>query len=172
MRLREDAASNNSGTKIGTTRRGIGPAYEDKVGRRAIRVMDLANLETLPAKIDRILTHHNALRRGLNQPEILHQTIFDELSAVAERILPFRDTVWRLLDQESKKGSRILFEGAQGHSSGHRPRHLSVCYFIQYGCRPGGSRFGIGTGIAWLYSGHYQGLYDKGRRRTFPDRTV
>jgi adenylosuccinate synthase len=111
--LREDAAS-NSGTKIGTTRRGIGPAYEDKVGRRAIRVMDLANLETLSAKIDRLLTHHNALRRGLNQPEIVHQTILDELSSVASQILPFRETVWRLLDQENKKGSRILFEGAQG----------------------------------------------------------
>jgi len=111
--MREDAAS-NSGTKIGTTRRGIGPAYEDKVGRRAIRVMDLANLETLPAKIDRLLTHHNALRRGLNQPEVSHQVIYDELESVADRILPFRETVWRLLDRETKKGSRILFEGAQG----------------------------------------------------------
>lgn len=111
--MREDAAS-NSGTKIGTTRRGIGPAYEDKVGRRAIRVMDLANLETLPMKIDRILTHHNALRRGLDQPEISHKTIYDELVSIADRILPFRETVWRLLDQATKKGSRILFEGAQG----------------------------------------------------------
>ncbi len=111
--FREDAAS-NSGTKIGTTRRGIGPAYEDKVGRRAIRVMDLANLETLPAKIDRLLTHHNALRRGLWKPEIVHQVIFDELISVADRILPFRERVWRLLDRETKKGSRILFEGAQG----------------------------------------------------------
>ncbi len=111
--FREDAAS-NSGTKIGTTRRGIGPAYEDKVGRRAIRVMDLANLETLPAKIDRLLTHHNALRRGLGKPEIVHQVIFDELTSVADRILPFRERVWRLLDRETKKGSRILFEGAQG----------------------------------------------------------
>ncbi|MCP4183873.1 MAG: adenylosuccinate synthase [Hyphomicrobiales bacterium] len=111
--LREDAAS-NSGTKIGTTRRGIGPAYEDKVGRRAIRVMDLANLDTLSAKVDRLLTHHNALRRGLNHPEIVHQTILDELTSVAAQILPFRETVWRLLDEENKKGSRILFEGAQG----------------------------------------------------------
>lgn len=111
--LREDAAS-NSGTKIGTTRRGIGPAYEDKVGRRAIRVMDLANLETLPAKVDRLLTHHNALRRGLGQPEISVETILDELSSVAERILPFRETVWLLLDKERRRGARILFEGAQG----------------------------------------------------------
>ena len=111
--LREDAAS-SSGTKIGTTRRGIGPAYEDKVGRRAIRVMDLGNLETLPAKIDRLLVHHNALRRGLDQPQVEKQTIYDELTAIAHRILPFRDSVWRLLDKETKKGSRLLFEGAQG----------------------------------------------------------
>lgn len=111
--LREDAAS-NSGTKIGTTRRGIGPAYEDKVGRRAIRVMDLANLETLPAKVDRLLTHHNALRRGLGQPEIAVDTIIEELTSVASRILPFRETVWLLLDQKRRAGQRILFEGAQG----------------------------------------------------------
>ncbi len=111
--IREDAAS-NSGTKIGTTRRGIGPAYEDKVGRRAIRVMDLADLDTLPAKVDRLLTHHNALRRGLGEAEISHQAIMDELSSVAERVLPFMDTIWLLLDRERRKGARILFEGAQG----------------------------------------------------------
>ena len=111
--MREDAAS-NSGTKIGTTRRGIGPAYEDKVGRRAIRVQDLANLDSLPAKIDRLLTHHNALRRGLIQPEVKHQVIMDELSSVADKILPFMDTVWQLLDKTSREGGRILFEGAQG----------------------------------------------------------
>ena len=111
--IREDAAS-NSGTKIGTTRRGIGPAYEDKVGRRAIRLMDLDNMETLPAKIDRLLTHHNALRRGLGEPEVGHDTLMDELSSVAERVLPFRETVWSLLDRERRAGARILFEGAQG----------------------------------------------------------
>ncbi|MQW90159.1 adenylosuccinate synthase [Sinorhizobium saheli] len=111
--IREDAAS-NSGTKIGTTRRGIGPAYEDKVGRRAIRVMDLADGDTLPAKVDRLLTHHNALRRGLGEAEISHQAIMDELSAVSARILPFMDTIWLLLDRERRKGARILFEGAQG----------------------------------------------------------
>jgi adenylosuccinate synthase len=98
--LREDAAS-NSGTKIGTTRRGIGPAYEDKVGRRAVRVMDLANLETLPAKVDRLLTHHNALRRGLNQPEISHDALMEELSSVADAILPFVDKVWKVLDDSA-----------------------------------------------------------------------
>jgi adenylosuccinate synthase len=110
---REDAAS-NSGTKIGTTRRGIGPAYEDKVGRRAIRVLDLANLDTLPAKIDRLLTHHNALRRGLGHPEVGEATILDELSSVADRILPFADRTWKILDERRRAGERILFEGAQG----------------------------------------------------------
>jgi adenylosuccinate synthase len=111
--MREDAAS-NSGTKIGTTRRGIGPAYEDKVGRRAIRVMDLADLDTLPGKVDRILTHHNALRRGLGESEIAHEAIMAELTSIADRVLPFRDTVWSLLDRERRRGARILFEGAQG----------------------------------------------------------
>lgn len=111
--LREDAAS-NSGTKIGTTRRGIGPAYEDKVGRRSIRVMDLQNLDTLPLKVDRLLTHHNALRRGLDQPEIAHEAIMDELEAVRDRVLPYIETVWLLLDQKRRRGQRILFEGAQG----------------------------------------------------------
>lgn len=111
--IREDAAS-NSGTKIGTTRRGIGPAYEDKVGRRAIRVLDLANLETLPAKIDRLLTHHNALRRGLGHEEVSYDTIYNELASVADDIVPFSETVWRLLDKAKRDGKRILFEGAQG----------------------------------------------------------
>ena len=110
--LREDAAA--SGTKIGTTRRGIGPAYEDKVGRRAIRVMDLANPETLKGKIERILTHHNALRRGLGEAEISGTAIYDELMEVADKILPFRETVWKLLDDKRRAGKRILFEGAQG----------------------------------------------------------
>ncbi|WEX10010.1 adenylosuccinate synthase [Chelativorans sp. AA-79] len=111
--FREDAAS-NSGTKIGTTRRGIGPAYEDKVGRRAVRVMDLADPETLALKVDRLLTHHNALRRGLGHPEVSHEAIMQELTSVAEKILPFVDRVWTILDNARRAGSRILFEGAQG----------------------------------------------------------
>jgi len=110
--IREDAAA--VGTKIGTTRRGIGPAYEDKVGRRAIRVLDLANLESIGPKIERLLTHHNALRRGLGHSEVEFDTIYRELEAVAERMVPFSEPVWKLLDDEKRKGSRILFEGAQG----------------------------------------------------------
>lgn len=110
--LREKAASKDN--KIGTTGRGIGPAYEDKVGRRAIRVQDLRNLQSLEGKVDRILTHHNALRRGLGEPEIDRDTVFAELVEVAPKILPYMDTVWDLLDKKRKAGSRILFEGAQG----------------------------------------------------------
>jgi len=106
--------NSNTGTKIGTTKRGIGPAYEDKVGRRAIRVMDLANLKTLPDKIDRLLSHHNPLRRGLGYEEIDPQSLFDELESVADEVLPYMDTVWKLLDDERRAGKRILFEGAQG----------------------------------------------------------
>jgi adenylosuccinate synthase len=110
--LRESAAG--PGGKIGTTGRGIGPAYEDKVGRRAIRLVDLSDLAALPQKIDRLLVHHNALRRGLGQPEIARAAIYAELAAVADRLLPFMDTVWALLDAKRRSGARILFEGAQG----------------------------------------------------------
>lgn len=111
-----DAARENatSALKIGTTKRGIGPAYEDKVGRRAIRLMDLAEPETLMAKIERLLTHHNALRRGMGEPEISPRTLFDELMEVADGILPYMDQTWWLLDKRRRAGARILFEGAQG----------------------------------------------------------
>jgi adenylosuccinate synthase len=109
--LREAAAGDG---KIGTTKRGIGPAYEDKMGRRAIRVMDLQNLKTLKPKIERILTHHNALRRGLNEPEISSDELYAQLTEIAPKILPFMDTVWMLLDTLRREGKRILFEGAQG----------------------------------------------------------
>jgi len=106
--------NSNSGTRIGTTKRGIGPAYEDKVGRRAIRVMDLADLPALRGKIERLLAHHNALRRGLGQDEIQAETLYEELASVADKVLPFMDSVWQLLDRERRAGKRILFEGAQG----------------------------------------------------------
>jgi adenylosuccinate synthase len=109
--LREEAAGSG---KIGTTGRGIGPAYEDKVGRRAIRVQDLKNLDTLGPKVDRILVHHNALRRGLQKPEISAAELMCELTEVAPKILPFMDVTWHLLDQQRRAGKRILFEGAQG----------------------------------------------------------
>ncbi|QGM47114.1 adenylosuccinate synthase [Methylocystis heyeri] len=102
------------GAKIGTTKRGIGPAYEDKVGRRSIRLMDLMEPDSLDDKIARALAHHNPLRRGLGLPEIAGATLKEELLSVAPRILPFMDVVWELLDNERRAGRRILFEGAQG----------------------------------------------------------
>ena len=108
--LRE--SSNSS--RVGTTRRGIGPAYEDKVGRRAIRLMDLADLDTLAAKIDRLLMHHNALRRGMQLEEIDGDILRDELAQIAPRVLPYMASIWSLLDEKRREGRRILFEGAQG----------------------------------------------------------
>jgi adenylosuccinate synthase len=111
-RAREEAAS--AGTKIGTTGRGIGPAYEDKVGRRAVRVADLADPATLTARVDRALQHHNPLRRGLGISEIDRNQLIAQLLAIAPEILPYAAPVWKVLADKRKAGKRILFEGAQG----------------------------------------------------------
>jgi adenylosuccinate synthase len=100
--------------KIGTTGRGIGPAYEDKVGRRAIRVCDLADQKALEWRVDDVLVHHNALLRGLGEPEVDRAELIAALTAVAPRVLPYADRVWHLLDDARSQGRRILFEGAQG----------------------------------------------------------
>ncbi len=110
--LRESTAA--AADKIGTTKRGIGPAYEDKVGRRAIRVRDLSDLQTLPAKIDKLLTHHNALRRGFEQTEFDAAPLLAALREIAPKITPLAEPVWKLLNEAQRKGQRILFEGAQG----------------------------------------------------------
>jgi adenylosuccinate synthase len=108
---REAAAGAN---KIGTTGRGIGPAYEDKVGRRAIRVADLADPDSLRPKIERLLAHHGALRKGLGLPDFDSEGLLQELLAVAPKILPFAQPAWRVLNAAVADGSRVLFEGAQG----------------------------------------------------------
>src|ERR1700733_5702753 len=100
--------------KIGTTGRGIGPAYEDKVGRRAIRVCDLADPKALEWRIDELLLHHNALLRGLDAPEADRRELAAKLKAIAPKILPYAAPVWRTLDEARARGKRILFEGAQG----------------------------------------------------------
>ncbi len=110
--LRESATA--EGARIGTTKRGIGPAYEDKVGRRAIRLVDLTDPATLPAKVDRLLTHHNLIRRGLGMEEVDGVALVSELMALAPKVLPFMDRVWELLDKARREGRKILFEGAQG----------------------------------------------------------
>ena len=110
--LREDAT--DGGVKIGTTRRGIGPAYEDKTGRRAIRVCDLADQAMLSAKVDGLLSHHNALRRGFGAEPVDRAELLSLLAEVAKQVLPYAAPVWRELDEARRGGKRILFEGAQG----------------------------------------------------------
>ena len=100
--------------KIGTTGRGIGPAYEDKVGRRAIRVADLTDPDALKVKIERLLAHHGALRKGLGLPDYDGEGLLAALLEVAPKILPYAQPAWRVLDAAVKDGSRVLFEGAQG----------------------------------------------------------
>ena len=109
--LREDASGAG---KIGTTRRGIGPAYEDKVGRRAIRVCDLAHLGALGPLLDRLCAHHDALRAGFGEPRIDRERLERDLGEIAEFVLQFAKPVWITLDQARRRGDRILFEGAQG----------------------------------------------------------
>ncbi|WP_260597716.1 adenylosuccinate synthase [Sphingomonas endolithica] len=109
--LREDASGAG---KIGTTRRGIGPAYEDKVGRRAIRVCDLAHLDALDAQLDRLTAHHDALRAGFGEPPIDRARLVAELREIAGFVLQFAKPVWRDLNAQRAAGKRILFEGAQG----------------------------------------------------------
>ena len=109
--IREDAAGNS---KIGTTRRGIGPAYEDKVGRRSIRVMDLVSENNLDKRLDNVLMHHNAIRKGLNKPIFNKEKLKKDLLILAPEILKFSKPVWKKLDEFKLKGKKILFEGAQG----------------------------------------------------------
>jgi adenylosuccinate synthase len=109
--LREDASGAG---KIGTTRRGIGPAYEDKVGRRAIRVCDLAHLDSLDPQLDRLLAHHDALRAGFGEAPIDRAALVAELREIAGFVLPYARPVWRELNEARARGRRILFEGAQG----------------------------------------------------------
>jgi adenylosuccinate synthase len=99
--------------KIGTTGRGIGPAYEDKVGRRAIRVCDLADPAALEDRVDEVLLHHNALLRGLGAPEVKRKELLAALREVGPKVLPFAASCWRVLDEARRAGRRILFEGAQ-----------------------------------------------------------
>ena len=109
--IREDAAK---GAKIGTTRRGIGPAYEDKVGRRAVRLCDLSNDEDLNARLDALLGYHNALRAGSGEAAIDRAKLVKDLKAIAPKVLPYMGPVWKSLDKLKNEGKRILFEGAQG----------------------------------------------------------
>ena len=109
--IREDSAGKS---KIGTTRRGIGPAYEDKIGRRSIRVMDLASEENLDKRLDNALIHHNAIRKGLGKKTFEKDNLKKELLKIAPEILRFSQPVWKKIEEFKKKNKKILFEGAQG----------------------------------------------------------
>ncbi|MBT3703564.1 MAG: adenylosuccinate synthase, partial [Alphaproteobacteria bacterium] len=109
--IREEAKGTDV---IGTTRRGIGPAYEDKVARRSLRVGDLADPENLMGRINNMLVHHNALRKGMDVAPFDGEKLYADLLAVAPKILPYVDVVWKVLDQAKRSGKRVLFEGAQG----------------------------------------------------------
>ena len=111
-RAREEAAC--AGTKIGTTGRGIGPAYEDKVGRRSVRVADLADDATLVARVDRALQHHDPLRRGLGIAPVDRDRLLGDLRAIAPQVLAYAAPVWKVMNEKRRAGKRILFEGAQG----------------------------------------------------------
>ena len=163
--------SSNAGVKIGTTKRGIGPAYEDKVGRRAIRLMDLADLDSLGEKIDGLLAHHNALRRGNGLSEIEpRRNLKDELTEVAPKVLPYMDTVWALLDSKRREGKRILFEGAQGTLLD--VDHGTYPYVTSSNTVAGPGRDRV---RAWarrdrLRAGNLQGLHDAGGGGAIPHR--
>ncbi|MFT6912508.1 MAG: adenylosuccinate synthase, partial [Paracoccaceae bacterium] len=104
----------NSVAKIGTTGRGIGPAYEDKVGRRSVRVADLADPATLEARVDRALVHHDALRRGLGLDPVDRDDLLAKLKEIAPSVLEYAAPVWKVLNEQRRAGKRLLFEGAQG----------------------------------------------------------
>jgi adenylosuccinate synthase len=140
-RAREEAKGAN---KIGTTGRGIGPAYEDKVGRRAIRVCDLANPSTLLAKIENALVHHNALLRGLGSPEVEAEPLLQALKEIAPKVLPFAVPAWQLLDKAKKSSKRILFEGAQGIMLD--VDHGTYPYVTSSHTHPGQAASGAGVG--------------------------
>ena len=165
--LREDASGAG---KIGTTRRGIGPAYEDKVGRRAIRVCDLAHLAELDPLLDRLCAHHDALRAGFKEPPVDRERLRRDLAEIADFVLPFARPVWRDLDAALRRGRRILFEGAQG-----------VLLDVDHGTYPfvtssntvagtTGAGSGIGPVRRRLRARHRQGLHDARRLGPVPDR--
>jgi len=114
QQLDEAREGASAGTKIGTTKRGIGPAYEDKVGRRALRVSDLLSPDLLVEKVENLLVHHNALRRGMGLEPIDGAVMVAQLTEIAPKIIPYIAPVWKILDNARRAGQRILFEGAQG----------------------------------------------------------
>ncbi len=143
-RAREEAASGTA--KLGTTGRGIGPAYEDKVGRRAVRLCDLADETLLAERLDVLLLHHNAILRGLGSPEVARDEVMAKLLDVAPAVLPYADRVWQSLDVARRRGDRILFEGAQGAMLD--VDHGTYPFVTSSNTVAGQAAAGAGTGIA------------------------
>ena len=165
--LREDASGAG---KIGTTRRGIGPAYEDKVGRRAIRVCDLASLENIGPQLDRLCAHHDALRAGFGETPIDRAALLAELSEIAPFVLPFAKPVWRDLEAAFRSGKKILFEGAQGVllDVDHGTYPFVTSSNTVAGHHRPGQRHGPERGR--LRARHRQGLHHPRRLRPLPER--
>jgi len=143
---REKAAGKH---RIGTTGRGIGPAYEDKTGRRSIRVGDLYDLDVLDAKVERMLTHHNALLRGMGMEEMSGDDMVRELKEIAPKLLPYVSAVWQELDEARKQGKRILYEGAQG-----------TMLDVDHGTYPFVTSSNVVAGMAAVGSGQGPGAID------------
>jgi adenylosuccinate synthase len=138
--------------KIGTTGRGIGPAYEDKVGRRAIRVCDLADPKALEDRVDEVLLHHNALLRGLDAPQVKRKELLASLREVAPKVLPFADATWRILDDARRPAHPL--RGGAGSDARCRPRHLPLCDLVQHARWAGGGRLGDRAGGDRLCARH------------------
>jgi adenylosuccinate synthase len=158
--------------RIGTTGRGIGPAYEDKVGRRAVRIADLSDPDALEGRITRLLAHHGALRRGLDLPEADGAALRASLMEVAPRILPYARPVWRLLDEQARAGKRILFEGAQGAllDVDHGTYPYVTSSNTVAGQAAGGS--GLGPSAVGFVLGIVKAYTTRVGEGPFPDRTV
>ena len=166
--LRETAAGSG---KIGTTGRGIGPAYEDKVGRRAIRVCDLAHLDKMGPQLDRLCAHHDALRAGFDQPPVDRDALLAELTDIADFVLQYAQPVWKRLKKVRKAGAKILFEGAQGVLLDVDHGTYPFRHQLQHGQRYCGERFGPWPQFNRLCARHYESLHHARGLRPVPDRT-
>ena len=169
---RRGAAGESSGVgKIGTTGKGIGPAYEDKVARRALRVQDLKHPERFATKLRELLALHNFALEGLLHAKALaFEPIFEAAMAAGEELRPMIGDVGYTLYNAYRGGANIMFEGAQGNAPRHRPRHLSIRDLEQLRRRQRGRGLGRRARPAALHSRHHQGLHDARRRRPVPDR--
>ena len=170
--LDETRENSNTVQKLGTTKRGIGPAYEDKVGRRALRVIDLKDFNSLPMKIERLLAHHNALRRGNNLDEI----DADDAARIAERDRAEDFALRRLRMAQARcaapRRKAHPVRRRAGRAARHRPRHLSLCHLVEHRCGTSGGRRGHLAARHRLCAGHREGLHHARRRRPLPHRTA